>query len=141
WKHSVEHLELYSQVDIALDTYPFNGCVTTLEGLWMGVPIVSLVGNNSLLSRVGLSILSRIEMEFLAASTPAEFVAKATALASKPDALSKIRASMRQRIAVSALCDARSYAESVGAAYRKMWHRWCQSNSPNVPDDKFRPAT
>ncbi|MHC4626667.1 MAG: O-linked N-acetylglucosamine transferase, SPINDLY family protein, partial [Planctomycetota bacterium] len=125
WKHPVEHLKLYSQVDIALDTSPFNGCVTTLEGLWMGVPIVSLVGNNSLLSRVGLSILSRIEMEFLAASTPAEFVAKATALASKPDVLSKIRASMRQRMAVSTLCDAKSYAESVGAAYRKMWHRWC----------------
>ena len=51
WKPPVDHLDLYNQVDIALDTHPFGGCMTTLEGLWMGVPIVSLVGENSLLSR------------------------------------------------------------------------------------------
>ena len=126
WKSPAEHLGLFGRVDIALDTYPFNGCVTTLEGLWMGVPIVSLVGKNSLLSRVGLSILSRLEMEFLVASTPAEFVAKATALASRPDALSKIRAKMRARMAASTLCDSGRFAREVEQAYRAMWRRWCQ---------------
>ena len=92
FKPSVEHLKLYGQVDIALDTYPFNGCITTLEGLWMGVPMVSLVGENSLLSRIGLSILSRIGMEFFSASTPAEFLAKATTFAQNLPALAKIRA-------------------------------------------------
>ena len=134
WKSPVEHLRTFGRVDIALDTYPFNGCVTTLEGLWMGVPLVSLVGNNSLLSRVGLSILSRVGMEFLAAASPAEFVAKATALASRPDALSKIRASMRARMTAGALCDGRRFAREVEEAYRMMWRRWCRSQTSSLPD-------
>lgn len=132
WRPSIEHLELYGRVDIALDTYPFNGCITTLEGLWMGVPIVSLVGKNSLLSRSGLSILSRIGLEFFAAATPSEFVAKATAFAQNLSALSKIRASLRNRMSAGSLCDAKGYAESLEEAYRKMWHRWCKSRGVDV---------
>lgn len=132
WRPSVEHLKLYGQVDIALDTYPFNGCITTLEGLWMGVPIISLVGKHSLLSRSGLSILSRIGLEFFAAATPGEFVAKATAFAQNVPALAKIRATLRDRMAASALCDAKGYAESLETAYRQMWHRWCKSRGVNV---------
>ncbi len=134
WIASRDHLNLYGQVDIALDTYPYNGCVTTLEGFWMGVPIVSLVGKNNFLSRVGLSLLSRAGLEFFAASTPKEYVAKATALAKNLDALAKIRDSLRQRMAVSTLCDAKGYAKSAEAAYRKMWHRWCQSQGVDVPN-------
>jgi predicted O-linked N-acetylglucosamine transferase (SPINDLY family) len=125
WKSSVEHLRLYAAMDISLDTYPYNGCLTTLEGLWMGVPMVSLVGKHSFLSRAGLSILSRLDMDFFAASTPEDYVAKATALASNLEALGKIRSSMRQRIAASVLCDAKAYAGSVEAAYRQMWRKWC----------------
>lgn len=136
WKTPVEHLRTFDKVDIALDTYPFNGCVTTLESLWMGVPIISLVGNTSLLSRVGLSILSRVGMEFLAAATPAEFVAKATALASKPDALSKIRDSMRTRMAASTLCDNKRFAREVEQAYRMMWRRWCRSRNGDVSEKR-----
>jgi predicted O-linked N-acetylglucosamine transferase (SPINDLY family) len=112
WKPPVDHLDLYNQVDIALDTYPFGGCMTTLEGLWMGVPEVSLVGENSLLSRTGLSILSRLDMDFFAASTPDEYVSKAVALAHKPDALAGIRGSLRQRMAASTLCNGTYYHSS-----------------------------
>ncbi|KPK43422.1 MAG: hypothetical protein AMJ65_05860 [Phycisphaerae bacterium SG8_4] len=136
WKPSAEHLKLYGEVDIVLDTYPFNGCITTLEGLWMGAPIVSLVGRNSLLSRTGLSILSRIGLEFFAAATPQEFVAKTIAFSQNLDALAKIRASLRQRMVVSPLCDTKSYAASVEAAYRKMWYRWCRSQGVDTPDEK-----
>jgi len=137
WKPSVEHLKLYGQVDIVLDTYPFNGCITTLEGLWMGVPPVSLVGKNSLLSRSGLSILTRVGLEFFAASTPDEFVAKSTALSQNLPALAKIRASLRQRMSLSSLCDAKGYAASVEDAYRKMWYRWCRNQGVNTPDCEF----
>ena len=132
WKPSVEHLKLYGQVDIALDTYPFNGCITTLEGLWMGVPIVSLVGKKSLLSRSGLSILSRIGLEFFAAATPSEFVAKAIAIAQNPPALARIRATLRNRMAAGTLCDAKGYAENLETAYREMWHRWCKSRRAHI---------
>ncbi|MHC4568825.1 MAG: O-linked N-acetylglucosamine transferase, SPINDLY family protein [Planctomycetota bacterium] len=136
WKQSVEHLKLYGEVDIVLDTYPFNGCITTLEGLWMGAPVVSLVGKNSLLSRTGLSVLSRVGLEFFAAATPQEFVAKAIAFSRNVEALAKIRASLRQRMTASSLCDAKGYAASVEAAYRKMWYRWCRSKGVDIPDEK-----
>ena len=134
-KDPVEHFRMYGQMDIALDTYPYNGTTTTCEALWMGVPVVSLVGRHHA-SRVGLSILSRVGLEFFAASTPAEYVAKSTALARKPEALTKIRASMRNRFAAGSLCDARKYAGHVESAYRKMWHKWCQSQSDNVPSEE-----
>ncbi|MHC4425263.1 MAG: O-linked N-acetylglucosamine transferase, SPINDLY family protein, partial [Planctomycetota bacterium] len=127
-----EHLQLYGEVDITLDTYPLNGGITTLESLWSGVPVISLVGRNSFLSRAGLSILSRVGLETFATSVPEEYIAKATALAANLEELAKMRVSMRQRMAGSILCDATAYAGSVEAAYRNMWHRWCRSRGTDV---------
>lgn len=134
WQSSADHLQLYNSVDIALDTYPYTGCLTSLEAMWMGVPVITRVGDNSavFLSRVGLSMLTRLGLEFFTASTHQEYVAKTTALAQNVEALAKIRATIRQRMAASTLCDARLYAGSVEAAYRKMWHRWCKSQGANV---------
>ncbi|UCF16361.1 MAG: tetratricopeptide repeat protein [Phycisphaerales bacterium] len=137
WKPPIEHLQLYSEVDIVLDTFPVNGAMTMLEGLWMGVPAISLVGKCGFLSRTGLSILGRIGMEFFAVSTPDEFVAKATALARNLPALAKIRASMRQRLECSPLRDAKGFARDLEDAYRKMWHRWCRSQGVDVPSEKL----
>ncbi len=121
-----EHLGLYGQVDIALDTYPCNGFTTTCEALWMGVPVISLVGDCHV-SRIGLSILNTVELDFLAASTPDKYVAKAMALAADYQALAQLRSSMRQKMKDSALCDAKGFAQKAEAAYRKMWHRWIES--------------
>jgi predicted O-linked N-acetylglucosamine transferase (SPINDLY family) len=137
FKPAVEHLQLYGQVDIALDTYPYNGTTTTCDALWMGVPVISLVGQCHV-SRVGLSILSRVGLEFFAASAPEEYVARAVALAAKPNALAEIRDSMRQRMLSGKLCDAKGFARSVEEAYRKMWHRWCRYRGVDVPTDEFR---
>ncbi len=120
-----QHLALYGQMDIALDTYPYNGTTTTFEALWMGVPVISLTGSCHA-SRMGLSILNRLGLGFLVASGPAEYVAKALTLAGKTDQLAKIRSSMRARMAASSLCNARQFAESVETAYRRMWQKWCQ---------------
>jgi len=128
WMSPAEHLQSYARMDIALDTYPYNGTTTTCEALWMGVPTISLVGECHA-SRVGLSLLSRIGLEFFAASTPQEYVAKATALATNLPALAQIRSSMRARIATSGLCHARAFAAQVESAYRQMWQRWCRSRS------------
>ena len=128
WKTPEEHLTAYAQIDIALDTYPYNGTTTTCEALWMGVPVISLVGECHA-SRVGLSILTRLGLEFFAASTPQEYVAKATALATNLPALTRIRRTMRARIAASGLCHAKGFARQIEAAYRKMWYRWCQLGS------------
>jgi len=133
WKRRVEYLELYRNMDIALDTYPYNGHTTTCEAMWMGVPTISLVGKH-FASRVGLSILSCAGLEFFAASSPDEYITKATALAKNPQALATIRATMRQRMAASILGDAKRFAGSVERAYRQMWYRWCRSHGVDVPD-------
>jgi protein O-GlcNAc transferase len=125
WRLPEEHLKLYGEVDIALDTYPYNGGITTLEGLWMGVPVISLVGK-CCASRAGLTLLSYLGLELFATSTPEEYVAKATVLAGNLEALQKIRASMRERMAASTLFDAKGLAKKIEAAYRKIWQQWCQ---------------
>lgn len=139
WKSPADHMRLYGQIDIALDTFPFNGCMTTLEGLWMGVPTISLVGNGMWLSRSGLSILSRLGLEFFAASNPQEYVAKATALAQNLDGLERIHNTLRQRMAASTLCDASRFARETEEAYRKMWRRWCQGKNVNAQSREAAP--
>jgi predicted O-linked N-acetylglucosamine transferase (SPINDLY family) len=103
----------------------------------MGVPVISLVGEHHM-SRVGLSLLTRLGLEFFAASTPDEYVSKACALAAKPDALAKIRTTMRARMAVSPLCNRDLFTHNIEQAYRTMWHRWCQYLDHCVTDRKFK---
>ncbi len=131
WKSPAEHLKLYNQVDIALDTFPYNGTTTICEAMWMGVPTISLVGQLHA-SRVGLSILSQVGLEFFAVSSSDEYVKKATTLVNNIESLQKIRASMRQRMLSGTLCNAKAYASGIEAAYRKMWHKWCRSLGEKV---------
>ena len=130
-KPPVEHLLLYNRIDIALDTYPYNGTTTTFEALWMGVPVISLVGQHHM-SRMGLSILTRFGMGFLAASSPEDYLIRATTLAAKPDTLAEMRAVMRRTMAGASLCNTSNFVRNLETAYRKMWHRWCQSKGVNA---------
>jgi hypothetical protein len=122
----LDYLGLFNRVDLALDSFPFNGAITTLEGLWMGVPVVTLVGEKQT-SRAGLSILSRMGLEVFAAASPGEYVAKACAFASQLDALEQIRRALRGRMLNSPLCDPRRWALEIEQAIRQMWQRWCDS--------------
>ena len=128
WIPKPGHWDLYNQVDIALDTYPFNGCLTTLEGLWMGVPMMTLM-SETYISRVGADILGRVGMGACVASNPDQMVAKAVALTGDLDSLARIRAGLRERMRASPLCDARRFAREMEAAYRRMWHTWCEEQN------------
>jgi len=130
WKSRKQHLLLYSSIDIALDTYPYQGTTTTCEALWMGVPVISLLGRHHA-SRVALSILSRIGMEFFVAREPQEYISKAAALANNPESLSRIRASMRSRMLGTSLCDPVRFTATVEEAYRNIWRKWCRSQGGN----------
>ncbi len=129
-----DHMELYNQVDLILDTYPFNGCITTIEGLWMGVPTLSLFGKDLLVSRSGLSILSQLGLEIFAAGDPEEYVAKANAFVRELDNLEKIRGALRRMMLNCNLCNPKKYAQSLEKAYRMMWHRWCVKASSGCSD-------
>ncbi len=114
-----DHMEAYGEADIALDTFPYNGTTTTLDALWMGVPVITLAGDRHA-SRVGLSILSTVELTEFAARTPDEYVAAAIALAGNPDKLEQLRGSLRERLASSPLTDGGAFTADLENAYLEM---------------------
>jgi predicted O-linked N-acetylglucosamine transferase (SPINDLY family) len=126
------YLELYHRLDIVLDTFPYNGHTTSLDALWMGVPVVSLVGDTPV-SRAGLSQLTNLGLPELAAHSEPEFVAVAARLAGDLPRLSQLRSTLRARMENSILMDAPRFARSVEAAYRSMWQRWCNMRSDEAP--------
>jgi protein O-GlcNAc transferase len=119
-----EYLQRFGQIDIALDTWPFNGITTTCDGLWMGVPCVSMTGGTSV-SRAGQSILHAAGLGELATESPEAFVAVASELARDVDRLAELRRSMRERLLASPLMDHRGFARKLESAYRDMWRAWC----------------
>ena len=121
-----KHLELYSQVDIALDPFPYNGATTTCESLWMGVPVITLAGKMHA-GRVGVSILTQMEMTDFIAASPEDYVRIAVELANNPARLSELRRTLRHRMAASPLCDAKGFTRAVEDAYRAMWKNWCEA--------------
>jgi predicted O-linked N-acetylglucosamine transferase (SPINDLY family) len=121
---TANHLVRYNRIDIALDPFPFTGATTTFEALWMGVPVVTLCGAY-MAGRWGTSILRTVGLDELIARTPDEYAEIAQRLANYPSRLAEQRASSRQRVADSPLCDGRGRARQVERLYRAMWRRWC----------------
>ena len=121
-----ELLAYYSQVDIALDPFPYNGATTTCEALAMGVPVVTLRGNR-FISRVGSSILHSTGLEDLVTENEAEYIDKALLLGQSASVLAEMRANMRARLAASALCDTAGFTRRLERAYRDIWRRWCST--------------
>jgi predicted O-linked N-acetylglucosamine transferase (SPINDLY family) len=119
-----EYLALYHEIDLALDTFPYNGHTTSLDSLWMGVPVVSLAGRTAV-GRGGLSILSHVGLPELVAHDAEQYVQLAIELANDPLRLAALRATLRDRLRSSPLMDAPRFARSVETAYRQMWHHWC----------------
>ncbi len=124
-----DHLALYGKIDIALDTFPYNGTTTTCEALWMGVPVVTLAGDRHA-GRVGVSLLSRVGLTELIARTPEEYVKLAVELANDTGRLARLRAGLRERMENSSLCDAAGFTTDLEQAYREMWVAWCRESTP-----------
>ena len=120
------HLAFYGNIDIALDPFPYNGTTTTCEALWMGVPVITLAGQTHG-GRVGLSLLTTVGLAELIATTTQEYVAKAATLATDLRKLIQLRASLRERLAGSPLCDGVAQARAMEAVYRNLWQRYCQN--------------
>jgi predicted O-linked N-acetylglucosamine transferase (SPINDLY family)/predicted SAM-dependent methyltransferase len=117
------HLGRYRDVDVALDSFPYNGTTTTCEALWMGVPVVTLAGNTHV-ARTGASILKQLGHDEWIATTPEQYVAKALALAADLGKLGGLRQGLRQRMRASPLLDGAGFARAVEAAYREAWSGW-----------------
>jgi predicted O-linked N-acetylglucosamine transferase (SPINDLY family) len=117
-------LAAYGEIDLALDTFPYNGGLTTCEALWMGVPVVSLRGGVHA-ARVGASLLSAAGMPELVAESPEQYVRIAAGLAADVQRLAEKRAAMRDALRGSALLDGPAHAGRYFDAVRGMWRAWC----------------
>ncbi len=112
-------LSKYSQVDIALDPFPFCGGVTTCEALWMGVPVVTLPGTRPA-SRQTHSIVQTIGRPEFSTPTPSAYVEAAASLALDRERLATIRKSLRSEMLSSSLCDAEAFAVRLEAIFRDL---------------------
>jgi len=121
-----QYFEHYDMIDIGLDTFPYGGGTTTCDALWMGVPVVSLVGKMAV-GRGGVSILSNIGLTELLADSQENYVRLASELAADLPRLCDLRSTLRPRMEQSPLMDAAGFARNVEAAYRQMWRTWCGS--------------
>jgi len=121
-----EYLERYQRIDIALDTFPFAGGTTSLDAIWMGVPVLAMNGG-PLLQRAGVSILRNLGLPELVASSEQEFVTKAVELAGDLARLGRLRAELRARLRASPAGDTASFARELEAAYRGAWRRYCST--------------
>jgi predicted O-linked N-acetylglucosamine transferase (SPINDLY family)/predicted TPR repeat methyltransferase len=119
-----EHLDLYANMDVLLDPFPYNGTTTTCETLWMGSPVVTLAGDRHS-GRVGVSILKAVGLEELIADDDDDYVRKAVELASDRQRLGEYRKTMRDRLCASSLLDGKDLARSMESTYRIMWVDWC----------------
>jgi predicted O-linked N-acetylglucosamine transferase (SPINDLY family) len=113
-----KYLKLYNTIDACLDPLPYNGITTTLDAMWMGVPVVSLVGQTGP-GRAGLSLLTTAGLGELVAHSPQEFIEIAAGAARMN------RQGIHEKLSASAVMDAPRFARNMEAAYRQMWRNWC----------------
>jgi predicted O-linked N-acetylglucosamine transferase (SPINDLY family) len=119
-----EHLESLGKIDIQLDPFPHSGAVSTLDGLLMGVPCVTVLGERVSARSAG-SLLTALGLDDLVARDPDEYVEIAARLAQDTPRLVRERATLRARLLTSPMGDAHQYTRAVEEAYRTLWRDWC----------------
>jgi len=126
-----EMMQEYGDMDIALDPTPYNGGTTSLQALWMGVPVVALTGGN-FVGRMGASFMHSLGQPDWVASGEAEYVAVAVNLARNCADLRANRALLREQMAASALCDIDAYVKHFETLLQRMWAVYCEGGGERV---------
>ena len=126
-EQEAKYLHAYDEMDIALDTYPYPGGGTTCDALYMGVPVITLVGERHN-ARFGYSLLMNAGLPELCAFSPEEYVAKAVELAADKERLRKYHQTIRQRLLESPVMQAAAYMGEVEQAYTQIYLDWLENN-------------
>ena len=121
-----DHLAMYDEIDLALDTFPYTGTTTTCEALWMGVPVLTLLGDSHA-GRVSASLLRAAGLDGLTATSPDEYHDLALARIDQGHRSGQARRDLRKQVARSALLDAAAYTPKWEAAVREQWRAWCDA--------------
>ena len=119
-----DHMAVYREVDIGLDPFPYNGTTTTCEALWMGVPVITAMGDRHA-SRVGASLLTAIGHPELICPDRESYVTEAIRLAKDPQRISAFHARIHDDFANSPICDAPCFLHHLEAAYEDVWKHHC----------------
>jgi protein O-GlcNAc transferase len=122
-----KYLRVFNRIDIALDTYPCSGHTTSLDSLWMGVPVVSLI-SPTVMGRPTYSQLSHLDLQHLATDDPKNFPKIAADLAADFPRLAELRASLRLRMRESPLMDGPRFARAMESIFRQIWKDYCRSS-------------
>jgi predicted O-linked N-acetylglucosamine transferase (SPINDLY family) len=136
---SFQHMQLYDEMDVSLDTFPWSGHTTACESLWMGVPVVTLRGKR-FAGRMVASVLTCLGLTDLIAETPEEYRRLAVKLANDLPRLAYLRGRLRGMMVQSPLCDGAAFAKKIEDAYRWMWRRWCEKKGTPAPVPVARPG-
>jgi len=118
----LQYLEQYHRIDIGLDTSPYNGHTTSMDSLWMGVPVLTLRGQ-TVVSRAGHSLLANLGLQDWVTDSPTTFVERAVALARGLAELASLRAGLRARMEKSPLMDAARFAKTIENAYWQFYRQ------------------
>jgi predicted O-linked N-acetylglucosamine transferase (SPINDLY family) len=114
------YFSAYHRVDLGLDPFPFNGGTVNMESLWMGVPYVTLLGQDRI-SRRGAATLYKADLSGLVADSSEEYVEITSQLCTDLEELSKIRAGLRERVLSSRLFNGELMAKDLEQAFFGMW--------------------
>jgi predicted O-linked N-acetylglucosamine transferase (SPINDLY family) len=117
-----EYYAAYNRIDLVLDTFPYPGGTTSVDALWMGVPVLTLKGDR-FLSHLGESIATNAGQSDWIAQSPDDYVAKAVAFASDLQGLAELRATLRERVLQTPLFDTDRFARAFAQALRGMWQQ------------------
>ena len=128
--NALEYMETWNKVDIALDPFPYNGGTTSMDALWMGVPLVSMSGRLAV-SCAGASILSAVGLPF--AKNAEEYLALANSMVETVQKTPGFRERIREAMIQSPLMDEPALMMEVEAAFRQMWREWCAQQAEYIP--------
>ena len=118
------YLVSHNQVDIILDTFPWAGHTITCHALMMGVPVITLVGDEHA-SRMGYSTLQNLGLAECIAYHKEEYIEKAVGLANNLPWLDEMRTQLRAALLDSHLCDGKQFTQKLEDQYHIMWEKWC----------------
>jgi protein O-GlcNAc transferase len=127
--NTFDHLNLYNEIDIGLDPFPYNGTTTTCEAFLMGVPVVTMCGDVHS-ARVGASLFNALDLDEYVAQSADEYVEIAASLALDQPRLRALQAGMRDRLLCSPLTDRADFSTHFGATLRTKWQEYCKSGIP-----------
>ncbi|MGN8226789.1 TDP-N-acetylfucosamine:lipid II N-acetylfucosaminyltransferase [Gracilimonas sp. BCB1] len=132
-----ELLEHYNKVDIALDPWPYSGGLTTIEALWMGVPVVTNSGP-TFAGRHSTSHITNAGFPEWVTDNWDDYIRTAVSLAGDPEELAKVRAELREHLLYSPVCDAPRFADNLASAFREMWIQRVKGYEKDLPEGEWQ---